>query len=216
MSADQNWNRRSERLQRPQSARRGRCCTTPIHERERDGDRRATTTSSSMARIIFRHVICRTMFVFSRANRTSTARFFVSKARPPFSRRTSADRVIAACFRSRRHQERCPIARKQACSACLPGIIGLMQATGSDQADHRRGRTTRRPAAAFRRAEDEIPRIQTAPRSGVSGLRRESDDHRADRLRAILRNCSQRARGVPSITVQELKAKNGCARKASR
>ena len=69
----------------------------------------------------------------------------------------------------------------------LPGIIGTLQATRGDQADSRHRRSAGRSAAAFRRVENEISRIQPATRSGLSGLRREPDDHGADRLRAVLR-----------------------------
>ena len=59
---------------------------------------------------------------------------------------------------------------------------------GSNQTHPRPGRIADRTAPAFRRAENEIPRIQFAARSAMSGLRRESDDHFTDRLRTILRH----------------------------
>jgi len=44
-------------------------------------------------------------------------------------RRGRAAVVIDACFRNRRHQDLRLTAPKRACSACCPGVIGLLQAT---------------------------------------------------------------------------------------
>jgi adenylyltransferase/sulfurtransferase len=65
-------------------------------------------------------------------------------------------------------------------SCAEAGVLGVLP--GGAQAHPRSGRNAPRPTAAFRCAEDEIPRIQSAARSRVPGLRRHADDHRADRL----------------------------------
>ena len=62
----------------------------------------------------------------------------------------------------------------------LPGIIGVIQATETHQADHRHRRAADRPLPDLRRAEDEIPRAEAAEGSGVPGVRHESDRHQAD------------------------------------
>ena len=62
----------------------------------------------------------------------------------------------------------------------LPGIIGVIQATESDQADPRHRRAADRPLPDLRRAEDAVPRAEAAEGSGVPGVRHESDRHQAD------------------------------------
>ena len=59
-----------------------------------------------------------------------------------------------------------------------------------DQADPRHRRAAGRPLAALRRAADEVPRAQAAPRPGLPGLRRSSDRDDLDRLRTVLRRRS--------------------------
>ena len=62
----------------------------------------------------------------------------------------------------------------------LPGIIGVIQATESDQADPRHRRAADRPLPDLRRAEDAVPRAEAAEGSGVPGVRHESDRDQAD------------------------------------
>ena len=132
------------------SARRQFCA------RQRDDDRRAITTWSSMDRIISRRVICRTTFVFGCASRTSTDRFFASTARRPCSRRIWAVRVIAVFFRNRRTPGSVPNCAEAGVLGVLPGIIGTLQALEAIKLHHRHRRFIGRPAAAFRCAEDEV------------------------------------------------------------
>ena len=97
----------------------------------------------------------------------------------------------------------------------LPGIIGVIQATESDQADPRHRRAAHRPLPDLRRAEDAVPRAEAAEGSGVPGVRHESHRHQADRLRAVLRHPAGAAAGAEhgaavndwEITPVELKTK---------
>ena len=57
----------------------------------------------------------------------------------------------------------------------------------SAEAGSRRRLDARRPAAAVRRLEHEVPRAEAPPRSGVPDLRRSPVDQRAHRLRGVLR-----------------------------
>ena len=59
---------------------------------------------------------------------------------------------------------------------------------GGGEADPRPRRAADRPAAAVRRPADELPRVQGAPQSEMSDVRRPADDQAADRLRTILRH----------------------------
>ncbi len=58
---------------------------------------------------------------------------------------------------------------------------------GSSETDPRRGRAAGRTPAAVRCARHAVPRAEATPQSGMSGMRRSSDDHEADRLSGILR-----------------------------
>ena len=60
------------------------------------------------------------------------------------------------------------------------------------EADPRRRLDARRPAAALRRLDDEVPRAEAPPRSGMPDLRRPSVDQGAHRLRGVLRHSSGR------------------------
>ena len=62
----------------------------------------------------------------------------------------------------------------------LPGIIGVIQATESDQAGDRHRRAADRPLPDLRRAEDALPRAEAEEGSGVPGVRSESDRDQAD------------------------------------
>ena len=55
------------------------------------------------------------------------------------------------------------------------------------QAHPRQGRPARRAPPHLRLAQDEVPRVQAAPRQGVPGVRRSSDDQELHRLRRLLR-----------------------------
>ena len=95
---------------------------------------------------------------------------------------------------------------------------------GGVEVDSRHRRNAARPVAAFRCAEDEVPRIQSAARSGMSGLRRRADDHGADRLRGFLSGApaaeSLRREKSTSQTLQRKLASGGagafCSMCASR
>ena len=74
------------------------------------------TTLSWMGRIISPRVTCPTTSVFSHKSQMCTAPYFVSKARRPYSRHTSAAILIAAFFQSRPHRSQSRTVRKRACS----------------------------------------------------------------------------------------------------
>ncbi len=92
----------------------------------------------------------------------------------------------------------------------LPGLIGCIQATEAVKLILGQGDAADRPAAAVRRPANELPRVQGAPQPEVPDVRRQPDDHAADRLRAVLRHprpggAGRRRPAGGEITVEELK-----------
>ena len=69
----------------------------------------------------------------------------------------------------------------------LPGIMGSLQASEAIKLAARDRRSARRPAAALRRARDDVHRDLAPPRPRLPGVRRAPDDHRVHRLRRVLR-----------------------------
>ncbi len=77
----------------------------------------------------------------------------------------------------------------------LPGVIGTHSGDRGAEADSRRRLDPRRPAAAVRRVEHEVPRAQAAPRPELPDLRRPSVDQGPHRLRGVLRRQSRGDQG---------------------
>ena len=69
----------------------------------------------------------------------------------------------------------------------LPGVIGTIQATEAIKLILGARLDARRPAAALRRLDDEVPRAEAPARSRVPDLRRSPVDQGAHRLRGVLR-----------------------------
>ena len=69
----------------------------------------------------------------------------------------------------------------------LPGIVGLDPGDRGRQAHHRQGRPADRPAADLRRARDGLPDREGAVGRRLPRVRQGAHDHRADRLRGVLR-----------------------------
>ncbi len=91
----------------------------------------------------------------------------------------------------------------------LPGIIGLIAGDRGDQTGSRRRRTASRAAVAFRRFENEVPRIESAAGSGLSCLRRQPDNFEPIDYE-IFCGIPRKQDSIPAISVHELKRKNGC------
>ena len=69
----------------------------------------------------------------------------------------------------------------------LPGVIGGDPGDRGDQAHHRRGPDARGPAAALRRPAHGLPGSEDPLGRRLPRLRQGAHDHRADRLRGVLR-----------------------------
>src|SRR4051794_1165458 len=73
----------------------------------------------------------------------------------------------------------------------LPGVVGSIQDRG-DQVDHGGGADPRRAAPAVRRPAHGLPGSEDPVGRGLPRLRQGADDHRVDRLRAVLRRARPR------------------------
>ena len=90
----------------------------------------------------------------------------------------------------------------------LPGVIGSLQASEALKLALGIGEPLDRPAAALRRARDDVHRGEAAPRPGLPRLRRAPDDHRVHRLRRVLRG--PRAARVTTVRIPPtLRAETG-------
>ena len=69
----------------------------------------------------------------------------------------------------------------------LPGLVGCVQALETIKLILGVGQAADRPPAPLRHAGDGGQQLQAAQGSGVPGVRRAPDRHRADRLRGVLR-----------------------------
>ena len=102
-------------------------------------------------------------------------------------RPASTGRATGACTPSRRTRAACRAAPRAACIGVLPGIIGTLQANEVIKLILGVGTPADRQADDLRRDGPGVPQLQAPPRPELPRLRRPPDDHRADRLRAVLR-----------------------------
>ena len=114
---------------------------------------------------------------------------------------------------SRRRPAWCRPAPRAACWACCARRSASIMVHRGDQADHRHRRAAARPADGLRRPGDDLPHDQDP-----QGPERRRTDHRADRLRGVLRRGVRRGRRAPrpDSTITAARAARDARRRASR